>query len=179
MRTGLTEGLFQKRGATVIVGMSMSDPNLRRLLYSRLGRIKDGSHLHSCFMQRSDLDSTSGYVSEFWKLLGVDLLPYTRHSELPGLIRQIQWGGNSGEDAPNWFSSAVSFTGIKLVEGNEQAWRDYVVRLFETLHRQIDPHVPHAAQERIRLTFFAPASIGGTIEPKIYELASVDMSGRF
>lgn len=174
-----TEDLFSKSGATLIIGMSLTDPNLRRLLYSRSSHpLTNSATSIYYFMRQGDRGLAPVYAAKFWELLKVRLIPYSEYSELPDLIRQIQWGESIGNGVPRWFLTSAALSGIKLYS---TLWRQLAESVLTALHSQIVRMYLTEPREGVRVTFFAPAILasGGLPDHRIYELGSVDFSGKF
>lgn len=85
------------------IGLSMTDPNLRRLLdFSRsdegISRTEKDVYPHYVFLQKKELKGASLQKTneEHWREMelmmnefGINIIWYGEHGELPGLIRQI------------------------------------------------------------------------------------------
>ena len=85
------------------IGLSMTDPNLRRLLdFSRsdegISHTEKDVYPHYAFLQKKELNDTpqQNANEEHWREMelmlnefGINIIWYGEHSELPGLIQQI------------------------------------------------------------------------------------------
>jgi hypothetical protein len=94
-------------GATLIIGMSLGDPNLRRLFYF-LGQttLSEQAGIWAVFKKQDT--SLDDYVKGHWERLGVKLLFVEEHDEIAGLLRDVQYGACDRCEAPNWIDKALA-----------------------------------------------------------------------
>jgi len=94
-------------GATLIIGMSLGDPNLRRLFYF-LGRnvLSERAGIWAILKKQDAL--LDDYVKGHWERLGVKLLFVREHDEIAGLLRDVQYGTCERCQAPKWIDRALA-----------------------------------------------------------------------
>jgi hypothetical protein len=100
--SGVLEG-----GATLVIGMSLGDPNLRRLFYF-LGQTQLSERIGIWAVFRKQDTLLDDYVKGHWERLGVKLLFVKEHDEIAGLLRDVQYGICNRCEAPNWIDKALT-----------------------------------------------------------------------
>src|SRR5205823_4257481 len=100
--------LFAKSGAALVVGMSMADVNIRRLLYllSKKPLAKD-SAVYLVIKQRDPL--IDSYTQEYWSERKLHLVFVEEYEDLPGLLRDIQWGPSLPGELPAWVEHSLEW----------------------------------------------------------------------
>lgn len=76
------------RNTCFFIGLSMSDPNLRRLLEIS-GKRSDGKPHHFAFLKQRENNKDQEIQKKIFNDLGVNVVWYAKHDELPGLIHSI------------------------------------------------------------------------------------------
>jgi hypothetical protein len=109
--------IFSK-GYTLILGMSLEDPNLRRVLYCEAAADLKLPNSDNTFavVRESDKD-VARFAQQYWSSYGVRLIQPDRFEEIPILLRQIQYGNERQDGLLPWVSNALawlkSFTNLE------------------------------------------------------------------
>lgn len=93
---------------TLILGMSLADPNFRRVLYF-LHKQQRSSRERIYVVTRQAKPAIDHYAQRHWVSRGLRLLFVEQHDEIPGLLRDIQWGEAAPEEMPRWVSESISW----------------------------------------------------------------------
>jgi SIR2-like domain len=100
--------LFANPGAALVVGMSLADVNIRRLLYLLSKKpLTKNSAVYLVVKQRDPL--IDRYTQEYWSERKLHLLFVEEYEELPGLLRDIQWGPPSPGELPGWVEHSLEW----------------------------------------------------------------------
>ena len=90
-----------QRSVCFFIGLSMTDPNLRRLLDIAQGEVKGSARdmRHFAFIReykdvngkadKDKIDDLKGRMSEMLRDLGVAVVWYKEHSELPAILEKL------------------------------------------------------------------------------------------
>jgi hypothetical protein len=149
--------LFAKPGAALVVGMSMADVNIRRLLYllSKKPLTKD-SAVYLVVKQRDPL--IDSYTQEYWSERKLHLIFVEEYEELPGLLRDIQWGPPSPGELPGWLEHSLEW-----IENHcppemyfDADWQQLAHASLDALKRRIVRLFAIASEEQCQLTLFVP-----------------------
>ncbi|MDX1984732.1 MAG: SIR2 family protein [Bryobacteraceae bacterium] len=173
-----TEEILTARGATIVLGMSLTDPNLRRLLYSvaddSLGESSASTYV---FLRQEEPEIGPAYVARFWDLLKVGVIPVTAWAEIPNFLRQIQWRPPVIDSVPGWLTESLRITGLTWNDIDRGTWADYFGGLLQALHKQLSLLFLTAPREQISLALFAPVSGDSGAVATISQVGLVGLNG--
>ncbi|HET7500824.1 MAG TPA: SIR2 family protein [Kofleriaceae bacterium] len=99
-------GLLEGEGAVLIVGMSLGDPNLRRLLYLRALSPFVIAPTYAV-IKKSEHQRTDELHQTYWRLRKTTLISIDKHESLLPVLRQIQHGVPVAGQRPNWLHLAA------------------------------------------------------------------------
>ena len=71
----------------IFIGLSMTDPNLRRLLDLAIGN-SDGDSIHYVFLQEK-CDAYVDFMERDMKSLGVNCIWYKQHNDIPNILSEL------------------------------------------------------------------------------------------
>jgi hypothetical protein len=153
--------LFERPGAVLIVGMSMQDPNIRRLLY--VLRSDESSGLPPAFLVLKKSDPVvDGYTSDYWKRRAVRLILINDHEELAGLLRDVQWGVASPGQTPAWLSASTDW--LESTIGRDffvdADWQALVRSLLSMLRNRVRQLFAIPNEEECHFGLFVPLRDG-------------------
>lgn len=126
--------LFEKPDADVVLlGMSLRDPRLRRLLHHRAqSSSADGGTVYA-ILSESDIEEEVGdlatrrarrmvanQIAPYWETWNIEVIWETNHELIPSLLRRIRLGG----DVKTWFDKGIEFLMDHGLEGTEDADKD-------------------------------------------------------
>lgn len=154
----------------LLLGTSLSDPRLRRLLYERVEAMDQGESSRDgkvwVFLTHHDPDPdddlatrraekmASNHVDPFWQTWDVEVIPIHNHEVLPLALRRIRMGGN----AQDWLSKGQAFLGDQGVFGDlydksRQAKSQLrLIRTIELIQQQFEVEL----EEDLTLSFYVP-----------------------
>lgn len=143
--------LLEGEGAVLIVGMSLADPNLRRLLYLRAlspfviaptyAVIKKSSH------QRTDeLHQT------YWRLRKTTIVSIDKHESLLPVLRQIQHGVPVAGQRPPWLHLAAS--AVAQHDPFDDDWQSDAWDKLRQLRDRLIRQGPEPGEEAIHISLF-------------------------
>ena len=146
------------QGYTLILGMSLEDPNLRRVLYteSRADLKLPNSDNTVAVLRESD-EQVARFAQQYWTSFGVRLVQPDRFDEIPLLLREVQYGSARVNGLLPWVSDSLarlkSFTKLdKLVDyGVRATLGDPMMRL---LVSELRSRFAISSDEIIDATFF-------------------------
>jgi hypothetical protein len=153
--------VFERRGAALIVGMSMQDPNIRRLLY--VLRSGETAGLPPAFLVLKKSDPVvDGYTSDYWKKRAVRLIFINDHEELAGILRDVQWGVAAAGQPPNWLGTSAAWLesaiGRDLLVDSD--WQALACNLLATLRSRVRRLFAIPAEEECHFGLFVPLPHG-------------------
>lgn len=93
---------------TLILGMSLADQNFRRVLYF-LNKQKLSSRERIYVMVRRQKPAVDHYAQLHWLRRGLRLFFIEHYDEIPGLLRDIEWGEPDQGQIPRWTGQAISW----------------------------------------------------------------------
>ncbi|MCB1163650.1 SIR2 family protein [bacterium] len=113
------EDLLGGERAILIVGMSLLDPNIRRLLYRRrVDRLRTGGDDVYLVLREKDT-ALDRHLVEYWNSWKITALIVDEFDEIPFLLRNVQWGDM--EHSP-WISRSVEWLDDQL--GDSEVFSD-------------------------------------------------------
>ena len=155
----------------LVVGMSLADPRLRRVLFERAesdennGDVyvlldKQTASLDKPLARRRAFELLGVYERQYWEDLGVNVRFVENFELLPLYLRQIRLGNTPGQ----WCDTARSFLRKRVRQGAccydqlhsvavQQEARYYLAEQLEFIRRKFE--VPH--DEELTLGFFVPS----------------------
>jgi hypothetical protein len=169
---------LEASGSTVILGMSLADPNLRRLLYLRKKHHVNRSQLRGdiyCVM-KIDNPLLADYIAQYWQEWSIKIIRIGEFDELPGLLRDIQWGPTEPSSVPSSVTRATELVAAKLPKYPfPKPWQDVAEKVVMALAAWMrDFYALEASGEQISVSAFVPlAHKQGS--PRLCEVASTEM----
>ncbi|MDQ6699806.1 MAG: SIR2 family protein [Acidobacteriota bacterium] len=170
--------LLETEGATLILGMSMEDPNVRRMLY-RLSRsaLDPIADLYVVLKyERKEDRLINEYVVQRWEQRKVTLISINDYDDLPSLLRRIHWG-MPGKDTPpeRWLPASISWIQEQL-NGDQftDDWQTAAHQILEAFCKTIKCSMKLRDDEIITSTLFVPMQFG----PSVYILAPLASTRR-
>lgn len=153
--------LFERPGAVLIVGMSMQDPNIRRLLY--VLRSDETAGLPPAFLVLKKTDPVvDGYTSDYWRKRAVRLIFINDHEELAGLLRDVHWGIAPPGEPPGWITESTEW--LESTIGRElfvdPDWQTLARRLLSTLRNRVRQLFAIPNEEQCHFGLFVPLRHG-------------------
>jgi hypothetical protein len=153
--------LFERPGAVLIVGMSMQDPNIRRLLY--VLRSDETAGLPPVFLVlRKNDPVVDGYTSDYWRKRAVRLIFINDHEELAGLLRDVRWGAAPPGQPPVWLTASTDW--LESTIGRDlfvdPDWQTLVRTLLATLRNRVRQLFAIPNEEECHFGLFVPLRHG-------------------
>ena len=153
--------LFERSGAVLIVGMSMQDPNIRRLLY--VLRSEETSGLPPAFLVLKNTDPVvDNYTSDYWRKRAVRLIFINDHEELAGLLRDAQWGSAAPGEPPAWMTESTEW--LESAIGRDlfvdADWQLLARKLLATLRSRVRQLFAIPNEEECHFGLFVPLRQG-------------------
>jgi hypothetical protein len=105
--------MLASQDTTLILGMSLADPNFRRVLYF-LNKHKLSSRERIYVVTRKDRPAIDHYAEVHWVSRGLRLLFIKHHDDIPGLLRDVQWSEAGPGELPKWIGEAIEWREKKL-----------------------------------------------------------------
>ncbi len=169
--------ILSSTGATLIVGMSLQDPNLRRILHklARKSLADTGSKIYAIL--RESNDAIAHYLRDYWKFYRVNVITVRDHDEVPGLLRKIQWGLCRENTPPNWVMESLRLTRITPDTLRSPEWATLANTTLSVLQNCIKNAYTRADQERIGVSFFAPLQENPAQTVYLAEVWAINDSG--
>ncbi len=158
--------LFGGEHPALVVGMSLADPNLRRVLHRRRrdDLRRPGSKVFVIMNKRGG--AVDACLRSYWRRWKLDLIDIDRYDYIPDLLRQIVWGP-SGESAPAWFATSRQWVQELLPEdilfGDD--WQRFASRSLDVLSNQVRNTFAVPEEEQLIFSLFLPQG-GGPGEPE-------------
>ena len=158
--------IFADGTHTLVIGMSLTDPNIKRVLYEAR-RLRAGNNLPPVtVIMRAKNRKHEGLLRAFWsKQGGVNPLFVADYEEVPELLRTIQWGIPLRGEAEYWLSTSTdwvekcsSITGATLFNPESQKRKKALLR---NVKAQLTIRFAIPNPEKIELTVFVPIKING------------------
>jgi hypothetical protein len=149
--------LFEKSGAVLIVGMSMQDPNIRRLLY--VLRNEETTGLPPAFLVLKKTDPVvDNYTSDYWRKRAVRLIFINDHEELAGLLRDVQWGIAPLGEPPGWIRESTDWLESTIDRDLfvDPDWQTLARKLLSTLRNRVRQLFAIPNEEECHFGLFVP-----------------------
>lgn len=164
----LLHRLLKNEGALLIVGMSLADPNLRRLLYHRKrDELLSASQRVYVVLKRRD-PVLDGYLVEHWRSWRIDIVLVDDFDDVPGLLREVAWGR---ERVPAWLAESRAWIRERIGDVFwSDAWQTLAHETLRALEEQIAVWFALPQEERVSLSLFAPTPVEG--EASLCKVAS-------
>jgi len=144
---------FPVGGGSLILGMSLSDANLRRILYFlSLGSLENAGPIRAVIQEDDPL--LLGYADKHWRSRGLDLIPVRKFAEISTILRDIRYGVPADGQPQAWIEdSARSLKGIPIFDNG---WQDQKHHRLAELRERIRTLFAIHNEEVVQLTFFVP-----------------------
>jgi hypothetical protein len=155
----LLHRLLKNEGALLIVGMSLADPNLRRLLYHRKrDELLSASQRVYVVLKRRD-PVLDGYLVEHWRSWRIDIVLVDDFDDVPGLLREVAWGR---EVSPAWLDASRAWMRERIGDVFwSDAWQALAHNTLKALEEQISVWFALPQEERVQLSLFVPTPTEG------------------
>lgn len=163
--------VLETEGATLILGMSMEDPNVRRLLYrlSRSGLDPIADLYVILKYEREEDRIINSYVAQRWEQRKVSLISINDYDDLPSLLRRIHWGMPGEDTAPEcWLHASIRWVQEQL--NNDQFtddWQSAAYKILGAFSSEIKNILNLPEDEIISSALFVPMQLG----PSVFILA--------
>lgn len=142
---------------TLILGMSLADPNFRRVLYF-LNKESAAARRRIFVIMRRDKPAVDHYMQVHWGGNGLRLLFIEDYEEIPGLLRDIQWGEAGMGEIPNWIEEAIAWRLETLPDSVifDDLWQRIAHESLSTLTERVRRLFALSAEEEINVALFIP-----------------------
>jgi hypothetical protein len=156
--------ILQQDGILLIIGMSLNDPNLRRLLYERSKSGLGNKEIYAVF--KGDEELTSAYQEMHWKRRGVRLTWVRDYDQIEDMLRQIKYGPYLRGQAPEWVKNSRSWLRGRGFPDRffTDKWQSAATTALGSLKQQIDLLFPCQFGEQIGLNFLSLAGANPTLQ---------------
>ncbi|MEZ5402155.1 MAG: SIR2 family protein [Bryobacteraceae bacterium] len=153
--------ILQGDGVLLIVGMSLADSNLRRLLYQRRKEDIVSRPVYAVLKEEEEL--VAAYQEVHWRQRDVKLLWLRDYDQMEDLLRQIKFGPGVVGQEPVWASEAARWlssdpSGSPFF-GDD--WQRKAHRVLQELRDQLSLLFPVGAGERIEVAVLVPVILSG------------------
>src|SRR6516165_5633618 len=98
--------MLTSKNTTLILGMSLTDPNFRRVLYF-LNKQRLSSRERIYVITRREKPEIDHYAQIHWVRKGLRLLFVEHYDEMPGLLRDVRWGETPVGHLPRWIGESI------------------------------------------------------------------------
>src|SRR5579871_104377 len=160
------------RGGTLIIGMSLADANLRRLLYHmRSTQLTAPDAIYAVVLQEDN--TLQRYARDHWKRRGIDLIAINNYEELPNLLRDVQYGVPDAGASQSWIEQSCAH----LVQQRlmslifEDSWQEAAFSVLEMMRERVRTVFAVHTEEHIEISLFIPLRLAEST-PKLYCIAS-------
>jgi hypothetical protein len=151
--------ILTARGAVLMVGMSLSDTNLRRILYQQASYRSPGRTRIFALLRRGD-ELVDAYEMLHWNRYGVQVLWVQDYSDIPSLLREVCHGAAKKNGPPPWATYALQWLQTKIpptiIFGD--AWQQAAYAALRELLTQVRLLFAVAPEEVLKVSFFVPLS---------------------
>lgn len=144
---------------TVILGMSLADPNFRRFLYFLNKKSTETRKRIYAVMKREN-PAIDHYMQAYWGNKGLQIIFIERYDEIPGLLRDIQWGETPKGLIPKWANQAIRWRSDKLRDSVifTDAWQRIGHECLRALVTKIKNLFGVPVHEKLTAAMFIPFS---------------------
>jgi hypothetical protein len=143
-------------GVLLILGMSLNDPNLRRLLYE--GRTSDVVNRTIYAILKEDEPLVATYQEMHWKDRGVNLIWVEDYSSIESLLRQVKFNPYVKGNPPSWAKRSIAFLSSRGFPEKvfTDSWQLRAEAVLRKLREQIMLLFPPVFGEELGLNFLIP-----------------------
>ena len=148
--------LLMGNAPVLVLGMSLADPNLRRLLdRRRITPLRDGDNAIYAVMVGGN-EAADDQINQYWTgTWNVNPLWLPNFGYIPHLLRQVQWGW-TGDSLP-WFDESLQWLGDHLRDLRfTDAWQRRANRSLKTLVDHVRTYFALDPGEVITTSLFLP-----------------------
>lgn len=150
----LLDTLLDHRGPLLILGMSLADPNLRRLLFERHRRLRDASNKIFAVMVQSEATESDSFLATYWSNgWDLQLLRIEDHDRTPSLLRDLSWGVG---DKPGWFDHSLVWVDRYRRHASAERAQE-AERALKTAEDYIRTYFAIPFEEQLRISLFLPS----------------------
>jgi hypothetical protein len=144
---------------TVILGMSLADPNFRRFLYF-LNKTESAVRKRIYVVMKRENPAVDHYMQAHWGKSGLRIIFVERYDEIPGLLRDIQWGMAPKGAIPKWTNEAIKWRSQKLRDSVifTDAWQKIGHQSLQALVMKIRNLFGVPIHEKLTAAMFIPFS---------------------
>jgi len=150
--------LFDNDHTVLIVGMSLADPNLRRVLHLRRSmKLRDAKNkVYALLRERDDVVDRS--LVDYWRTWDLQVVLIDDYAYIPEFLRDIAWGvGGAPSAEPAWASASRAWlagTGAKARFSDD--WQSRTHAALVTLRDRLRNTFGVRAEEQLVVTLFLP-----------------------
>ncbi len=150
----LLQRLLTDEGSLLIVGMSLADPNLKRLLYVRKrDELRPANQRVYVVLRRRD-PVLDGYLVEHWRSWKINIVHVDGYDDVPGLLRDVAWGEAS---TPAWLAASRNWMRQRVGDLLfDDRWQELAYNTLRALAEQLRVWFALPVEERVDLAIFAP-----------------------
>lgn len=151
------ERMLARDNTTLVLGMSLADPNFRRVLYF-LNKQRISSRERIYVVMRQQKPALDHYAREHWVNRGLRLLFVETYDEIPGLLRDVQWGEAAAGKIPKWTREAIAWRQKRLPDDAifSDAWQRLAYRSLTALSKQVRRMFGVPETEELKFGLFVP-----------------------
>ncbi len=149
-------------GELLVVGLSLSDPNLKRLLYKRRPELRQGRVF---VVLRCADEAAFKELDAYWSQLGVYVVPVREFEEIPNVLRQIRFGDAGPGEDPRWMQAASRWVAeATRDEVFTQVWQARTHNILRAMQTYLRVHFEMPSEEQIELSLCLPVMLPATDE---------------
>jgi len=144
---------------TVILGMSLADPNFRRFLYF-LNKNESAARKRIYVVMKRENPAVDHYMQVQWGNSGLRIIFVERYDEIPGLLRDIQWGETPKGLIPRWTNEGIKWRSQRLRDSVifTDAWQQIGHKSLHELVAKVNHLFGVPANEKLNAAMFIPFS---------------------
>ena len=143
--------LLEGEGAVLIVGMSLGDPNLRRLLYLRALSPFVIAPTYAV-IKKSEHQRTDELHQAYWRLRKTTIISIDKHESLLPVLRQIQHGVPVAGHRPMWLRLAAA--AVEQHDPFSDVWQTDAWNKLRQLRDQLARQDTASSNEVIEISLF-------------------------
>jgi len=149
-------GILEAKGAVLIIGMSFTDSNLRRLIYWRSHQAKPVNKVYAVL--KGGDPALLDYTEKHWASRRVELFPIEEYEEIPELLRDVRWGPPTAGATPSWCEPSLKWIRRHLPERLlfSDEWQQASYLAMRALKKQFYKQFGLPFEERINISLFVP-----------------------